>query len=305
MLIETPKWSYRPKNTDPAHFNAYLHRDKVVGNWFSISTSGSVYWDRTHRRANLIKAVVDNKLIATHYYKHGCHAFDIESGGHLWSYPTWSLFPFGTFPIKVDDQEIICSRGERLDLNSGLLIGRTPATVSSWDLAKLSETWVRDPEACHDRLSMVQLMLGLDSSDKQNAIAEKFHLKHIPPSGLQRLNEHGPVWSVRFREIPYAWQYSVNNICLCYPYLFVVIPETFNLKGFGCRAESVPTTWRFLSFDLDSGALVQDFSLGDDLCGANIADANNDFVLISYWKRNGWTTSNGIALFERVGSAQH
>ena len=318
MLAEEPRWMFASsKPLTRWYGHVHLLPNHVVGQWFCVDRlSGQVKWQLNFGRPNTITAVNSDVIVASEMRSDGpwtasfgCYGICLDTGQLLWKSHRsgfWGRFvrlldfvpgftnDLRDTPHHVEDGKVYCQSGRVLDARTGQTLQKV------------------DPEIIrsHEKpISLGQQFYdsGLETDHPRVAIGDGLFLRHVQATkGKQR----GVLEiSAQNKSANSTWRFSVEQFGrhidgnfysyrLVPPFIYFVVSDEPRYKPHPTKEHYVlpnPTLWHVISIALETGKIVQDFSLGSDkLEECRIEDVDDRGLLIG-------KSSRELLYFERVG----
>lgn len=308
MLDPTPVWTYSRKKSLANNYNhVHLLPDHVVGEWFCVERpTGRFLWQSKLYRPDTIFAVDSGVIVATELRSDGpwtlyfgCYGISLDSGALIWASHgsgirgvlarICDLIPGCTnelrdAPVYVQDGQVFCNSGRVIDVKTGHFLKMlTPDIVYSHKKTPSD----RYQFYSSDRLAMGEgIVLEEDLRLRYERIVE-------PQNGVLKFvanNSAGEVlWTFSTEMLGRQIDGNLHSWRLVPPFLYLVVSNGPRHRPHPSRKHWVlpnPTLWHFVTLDLATGKVLQDFSLGNEKQEeCRIEDMDDHGILISKTRR--------------------
>ncbi len=292
----------------------HLLPHKAAGQWLCIDrTTGQLLWRSKLWRANTFCGVDSDMIVASEMRSdgpltatYGCYGISLTSGKKVWTSHgsgvrgiLSQMFDFvpgfanelRDAPLHVENGRVFCRSGRVLDVKTGQLLERL-------DPRQLQH--LRPPR----RIDLVFYESTLNNGEAAIPIGSGIILRQLRQveSGntvlkfIADTEEGENIWTFSTDMPGRKINGNFYSYRLLPPFLYLVVSEaarTMPLPTQRNAAGPNPTYWHFVSVDLHTGRIAQDFSLSDqpmDEC--RIEDADDHGLLIgrsdrslAYYKR--------------------
>lgn len=296
--------------------HVHLLPSHVVGQWFCVDReSGELSWQRTMFRPNTICGVDSGVIVASEMRSDdpwmasfGCYGISLENGKLLWTSHRngfWGritrlldFVPGFTNELRdtaqrVQDGKVFFQNGRVVEIKTGQPLQRFDREIvqSHQKQATMGSRFYSS---------------GIEKDHPRISIGNGVFLRHAQTtpgfqSGVLKIaaeTEAGElIWLFSPDQLSRRIDGNFYSYRLVLPFLYLVVSDESRYKPHPTQEHCIlpnPTRWHFVTVDLVTGRVVQDFSLGDELLKeCRIEDVDDHGLLIGksshslvYYQRN-------------------
>lgn len=318
MLEPTPHWRYVSKRPLTQWYgHVHLLKDHVVGQWFCLDReSGNLNWVRTFYRPNSVEGFSGGIIVATETRSDGpwtasfgCYGISLETGRLLWTSHASGVWgrtlrvldfvpgftnEFRDTPCYVEEGKVFCASGRVLDVQRGTLLEKlTPEAVQAYKKpVTLGQLFYRSHHgnaASPIAISNGILLLHIIPTDSTNQSGWK----------IAATTEAGePLWTFSIEQLGRYIDGNFYSYRLLPPFLYLVVSEEPRYRPHPTKKHYVlgnASRWHLVTLDIATGAVLQDFSLGNEkIDECRIEDVDEEGLLISHG-------NHSLSYFRREG----
>ncbi len=320
MLDPAAAWTFHSSTRLTQWYgHARLLADYVIGQWTCVARhSGQLVWQSHFWRPNTICGVDSGVIVATEMrsdgpwtMSFGCYGISLQSGQIVWVSHRCGIAGFilkwldavpgftnelRDSPHHVDSGRVFCESGRILDIQTGKLLTKA-AKPSAGDgrprrIDQAFYQYAQNPAECG-------FPMGNGVSLRQTATGAA-NTEHRSPIFLAENASGDRQWSFATAALGRSLRGNYYSYRLAPPYLYFLVHDEPHPTTPSTGTDStIPqcTRWFLVTLDLQTGQVVQDFPLSEDLFAeCRIEDLDAQGLLIG-------RSDNSWQYFRRIGSA--